>query len=166
MRSSVSASMISAIERGTKSPTVSILSKLAAAMAVPISALVDGTHQTTPRIVVRRARLTTGTSKSKAPRRVTLNPAVHGSNLEFLRYTVPPRVLAGPFAGHTRGTIEHIHLARGQLRIVCGEDQVLLEAGDSCSCHTDVPHAFDNRQGKAEALLYIVTEPPLANPQR
>ena len=153
--------MISAIERGTKSPTISILSKLAEALAVPISALVDRMQQTMPRIVVRRAQAMPRTAKSKAPRRIPLNPVVHGSNLEFLRYAVPPHTLAGPFSGHTRGTIEHVHLAKGRLRIVCGKDEVLLEAGDSCSCYTDVPHSFDNRHGKAEALLYLVAESTL-----
>lgn len=32
------------------------------------------------------------------------------------------------------------------------------EAGDSCSSLADGPHAFDNRQGEEEAVIYLVIE--------
>jgi transcriptional regulator with XRE-family HTH domain len=54
-KSGVSSSMISEIERGAKSPTISTLSALAQALGVPISALVEGTAPTTGRIQVVRA---------------------------------------------------------------------------------------------------------------
>ena len=165
-RSNVSPSMISAIERGRKSPTVSILSMLARAMTLPVSALF-GAGDNAPRMYVTRGGNPEATStKGKAPCRVTLSAAIPGSTLEFVQYTVPAGALAGPFAGHGRGVIEHVHLAKGSLRVVCGDDEVLLEAGDSCSCYTDVPHAFDNRQSKAAALLYVVAEPPIAGSRR
>jgi quercetin dioxygenase-like cupin family protein len=78
--------------------------------------------------------------------------------VEFLRYTVPPRTTAGPFAAHASGTIEHILVASGAVRIVCGDDVARLEAGDSCSCFADAPHLFDNANGKVEALIYLVIE--------
>jgi hypothetical protein len=37
---------------------------------------------------------------------------------------------------------------------------VTLEAGDSCTCFADTAHRFDNREGKVEALIYIVVEQP------
>jgi quercetin dioxygenase-like cupin family protein len=60
----------------------------------------------------------------------------------------------------SRGVIEHIHLAAGRIRILLGNDAAILEAGDTCSCLADAPHAFDNREGAAEALVYIVSESP------
>ena len=155
-RSAVSASMISAIERAAKSPTVSTLGLLARAMALPPSSLLDAGQRTITRIHVKRLRSTS--RRSAARDRVALNAAIPGSHVGFLRLTVPPRALAGPFAGHARGTIEHVHLAKGRLRVVCGEEEVVLDAGDSCSCYTDVPHSFDNRESKSEAMLYVVVE--------
>jgi hypothetical protein len=81
-----------------------------------------------------------------------------GSKVEFSWCLVPPRSLAGPFAPHAKGTIEHVHLASGSIRIVVGADNISLLAGDTCSCIADVPHSFDNRDGKKEALLYVVIE--------
>ena len=42
--------------------------------------------------------------------------------------------------------------------MIVGSDSVSLAAGDTCSCLADVSHSFDNRDGKKEALLYIVVE--------
>jgi transcriptional regulator with XRE-family HTH domain len=160
-RSGVSSSMISDIERGAKSPTISTLASLGEALAVPISALVD---RTTP--AVRRMRVVRATERSGAidpasgARRDDFGPALAGSRVEFLRYTVPPRAVAGPFAAHATGTIEHIHLAAGRLRVTLGNDAVMLGAGDSCTCLADATHGFDNSESNVEAQLYLVIEPP------
>jgi transcriptional regulator with XRE-family HTH domain len=161
-KSEVSASMISEIERGAKSPTVSTLCRLADAMGVPVSALIEAGRQAPPGIRVARWTKAKVPARKSTPR-LDLTPAIPGSNLEFLHYTVPPRAVAGPFAAHPRGTIEHVHLLKGALRVVCGDDEVSLTAGDTCSCYTDVPHSFDNRKSGAHASLFVVVEPALDN---
>jgi transcriptional regulator with XRE-family HTH domain len=158
-KSGVSPSMISDIERTAKSPTVSTLSALAAALGVPTAALISDTTSESGRIrVVRAAERLPVAGRTSAVTRESFGPAIAGSKVEFLRCLVPPRSLAGPFAPHPKGTIEHVHLASGSIRMVVGSDSVSLAAGDSCSCLADVPHSFDNRDGKKEALLYIVVE--------
>jgi transcriptional regulator with XRE-family HTH domain len=160
-RSGVSSSMISDIERGAKSPTISTLSALAEALAVPVSALVDGTTSATTRLrVVRASDRLAFIDPASGAKRDSFGPAVAGSKLEFLRYAVPPHAVAGPFPAHASGTIEHIHLAAGRLRVMLGTDTVMLEAGDSCTCLADAQHGFDNREGDVEALLYLIIEPP------
>ena len=80
--------------------------------------------------------------------------------MEFIRYVVPSKKIAGPFAPHPEGTIEHMHVAAGNVRVVFGTDAVDLRTGDSCSCFADIPHHFDNRQSRQAALIYIVVEHP------
>jgi transcriptional regulator with XRE-family HTH domain len=158
-QSGISASMISDIERGAKSPTISTLSVLAAALGVPIAALVEPASPAAGRIrVVRGAARRDVVDPANGARRESFGPAVAGSRVEFLRYTVQPHTIAGPFAAHARGTIEYIHLAGGRLRVVLGDEEVRLEAGDSCSCHADAPHLFDNADGDEAALIYLVSE--------
>ena len=160
-RSGVSSSMISDVERGAKSPTISTLSALAQALGVPISALVDSAAPPTARIhVVRAAERAEFIDPKSGARRNSLGPSLPGSRVEFLRYAVPPHTVAGPFAPHAGGTIEHMHLAAGSMRAVFGTDEVMLEAGDSCACVADTPHRFDNRKSKVEALIYLVVERP------
>jgi transcriptional regulator with XRE-family HTH domain len=160
-RSGVSSSMISEVERGAKSPTISTLSALAQALGVPISALVDSAAPEAGRIhVVRASERREFIDPTSGARRDSIRPALAGSKVDFLRYAVPPHTVAGPFAAHARGTIEHMHLAAGSIRAVFGTDSVTLDAGDSCTCLADAPHRFDNREGDIEALIYIVVERP------
>jgi mannose-6-phosphate isomerase-like protein (cupin superfamily) len=93
-------------------------------------------------------------------RRYDLVCTLTGGRANFTRFVVPPRKMAGPFAAHARGTIEHVYVAAGTLRAEFGSDAVTLEAGDSCSSFADVPHYFDNREGEQEALIFIVAEKP------
>jgi transcriptional regulator with XRE-family HTH domain len=158
-QSGVSASMISDIERGAKSPTITTLAVLADALGVPVALLVEPAAPASGRIrVVRGAERPTVIDPVNGACRESFGPAVAGSRIEFLRYTVQPHTIAGPFAAHPRGTIEHVHLASGALRIVLGDEEVRLAAGDSCSCHADATHLFDNADGDAAALLYLVSE--------
>jgi transcriptional regulator with XRE-family HTH domain len=160
-RSGVSSSMISDVERGAKSPTISTLAALAEALAVPVSALVDGAHPAPSRMrIVRAAERSGSIDPASGARRDHFGPALAGSRIEFLRCTVPPRAIAGPFAAHANGTIEHIHLAAGSVRITLGDDAVVLKAGDSCTCLADAAHGFDNSESDVEAELYLVIEPP------
>jgi len=160
-RSGVSASMLSDLERGTKSPTVSTLSAIAGALEVPLAALVDEAPAQARRLRVERAaERREAIDRKSGARRDDFGPVPAGSGIRFLRYSVPPRTVAGPFPAHARGTIEHIHLAAGSLRITVGGDSEVLKAGDSCTCLSDAPHGFDNSEGRVEARLYMVIEGP------
>jgi len=157
--SEISSSMISDIERGTKSPTIATLSRVAAALGLPLPALLDEASPGPGRIrVVRSGERPPVVDPANGASRQNFGPAVAGSNVEFLRYAVPPRTMAGPFAAHRRGAIEHVHLAAGAVRIVVGDEAVRLAAGDSCSCFADAAHLFDNADGDVEALIYLVIE--------
>jgi transcriptional regulator with XRE-family HTH domain len=160
-RSGISPSMISDIERGAKSPTVSTLAALAPALGVAVSALLDSDASVTGRIhLVRASERAEHVDAASGARRYDLGSAQGGSKVDFTRFVVPPHVIAGPFAAHARGTIEHVFIAAGTIRVEFGDDAVILEAGDSCSSLADAPHYFDNREGDVEALMYIVAEKP------
>ena len=157
-RSGVSSSMISDIERGEKSPTISTLSTLAAALGTPMSALIERPITTRRIQVVRGSKRNSRIDRANGERRQSFGPAVTGSKVEFMSYAVPPHTTAGPFPAHAAGTIEHIHVAAGAVRLAVGDNAVSLEAGDSCSCYTDAIHLFDNARGDVEALIYLVRE--------
>jgi transcriptional regulator with XRE-family HTH domain len=160
-RSGVSPSMISDVERGAKSPTIATLSALAAALEMPVSALVESPAQSSGRIhVVRASEWHEVVHPGSGAKRDTYRPPLAASKVEMTRYVVPPRTEAGPFAAHTKGTIEHMYLAAGRLGVVFGSDRAVLETGDCCTCIADAPHFFDNRESDVEALIYIIVERP------
>jgi transcriptional regulator with XRE-family HTH domain len=156
-RSGISPSMISDIERGAKSPTVTTVVRLAQALGVTASALIDGgTDQASHRIrILRRGEGVGG--EHPAPWK-SLGPASSGSRIDFVRYQIPPSTALGPSPAHAFGTVEHMHVASGTVRVTVGDETADLVAGDSCSCRTDAPHRVENSDSSAEALIYLIVE--------
>jgi quercetin dioxygenase-like cupin family protein/DNA-binding transcriptional regulator YiaG len=138
-RSGISSSMISEIERGTKSPTVTTL----------------GTGPALRIHVLRRGEGAGG--QHPAPWE-SLGPAAPGSRIDFVRYQIPPSTVLGPSAAHASGTVEHMHVAAGTVRVTVGDETAELSAGDSCSCRTDAPHGVENPHPSAAALIYLIVE--------
>ena len=152
-RSLVSASMISDIERGAKSPTVATLVRLAHALGVGAAALLE--EGAAPRIlVVRRGEGARGEGASAWEK---LGPAGAGSRIEFVRHVIPAGAVLGPSPAHAAGTLEHMHVVRGRVRVTVGEEVAEMEAGDGCSCRTDVAHGVAN-PGAEAAEVYVILE--------
>lgn len=155
-RSGISASMISDVERGTKSPTVTTVVRLAQALGVSAASLIDGGAEPAPRIRVLRHGEGAG-GAHPAPWE-SLGPAGPGSRIDFVRYQIPPSTSLGPAAAHTPGTLEHMHVAAGTVRVTVGDETAELVAGDSCTCRTDAPHGMENPDPSVEALIYLIVE--------
>jgi transcriptional regulator with XRE-family HTH domain len=155
-RSGISASMISDVERGSKSPTVTTVVRLAQALGTSVAALVDGGTAPSPRIrILRRGE---GAGGEHPARWNSLGPAAPGSRIDFVRYQIPPSTALGPATAHAHGTIEHMHVATGTVRVTVGDETAELFEGDSCSCRTDAPHGVENPDPSAEALIYLIVE--------
>jgi len=155
-RSGISSSMISDIERGAKSPTVITVVRLAQALGVSAAALVDGGASEVSRILILRRG--EGAGGEHPARWQSLSPAAPGSRIDFVRYEIPPATVLGPTDAHAAGTVEHMHVASGTVRVTVGEETAELAAGDSCSCRTDVSHAIENPDPSAAALIYLIVE--------
>lgn len=157
-RSGISPSMISDIERGEKAPTVVTLVRLAEALGTAAASLLDAAADAPSRIRLQR--------HAEAPKGLKpapwtgLVPGIDGTRIDVVRYELPPATVLGPTAGHAAGTLEHLHLESGALRVTVGGESVDLAAGDGCSCRTDVPHAIENLDRSANALFYLVVERP------
>jgi quercetin dioxygenase-like cupin family protein len=151
--------MISDVERALKSPTISTLASLAQALEMPLSAVVDSQPPMRMR-VVRASERQLLVEPGTGAKRDHFGPTIAGSEVEFLRYVVPPHTLVGPLPAHAPGTIEHVYLASGTVRVILGDDVADLQTGDTCSCFADLPHGFDNRESEVPADLIIVVEPP------
>jgi hypothetical protein len=55
-----------------------------------------------------------------------------------------------PAAAPAPGTIGHMHVADGTVRVTMGDETAEL-AADSCSCRTDAPRGVENPRSSAEA---------------
>lgn len=156
-RSGVSRSMLSAVERGEKTPTVLVLHRIAVGLGSNITRLL-GEEQAASVVVLRRAAQDVARDPSGWERR-NLAPAQPGVAFEFMRTTIPPGVNAGEFPPHPPGSREYVAVEQGTLQLTVAGAMYLLETGDSITYHGDCWHAFAN-PGPDGCVYYLALEAP------
>ena len=150
----VSKAMLSQIEQDKVNPTVAVMLRIASALKVTISDLLDvpGPHNI---IKVIRANNDLHTFRSDDACHVrTLSPLGLEKNVEFYRIKLES---GGEMASepHFPGTEELLYLARGCLQIVSGGQEAQLHKGDSIHYRADIPHTLKNA-GKGICEVFIV----------
>ena len=160
VRSGVSASMLSDVERGTKSPTIAILSAIAEGLGVPLSSLVsDEQALDAGPLIVRAAEMPQVTDPESLVERLHLGPVIGESHVEFVRFILPPGKSTGGFIGHAPGTIERVYVARGNVEILLSGKTFSLSPGDAIMYRASVPHPLA-ATGTEPAEVYLVVERP------
>ncbi|MCR6483720.1 XRE family transcriptional regulator [Amycolatopsis sp. OK19-0408] len=148
----VSVSMLSAIERGEKTPTVVVLSRIADGLGLSLSRLLADLE--TDRVIVRRAAEQDHVAEPGGWHRTVLTPVVPGVNFEWIRTTLPPRCDAGTFPAYAPGSHEFVAVEAGTLHLGVGAAEYVLGAGDSVYFPADAPHSYANRG--ADPCVYHV----------
>lgn len=148
----VSVSMLSAIERGEKTPTVVVLSRIADGLGLSVSRLLAGLE--TDRVIVRRAAEQDHVAEPGGWHRTVLTPVVPGVNFEWIRTTLPPGCDAGAFPAYAPGSHEFVAVEAGELCLGVGDAEYVLAAGDSVYFPADAGHSYANRG--AQPCVYSV----------
>ncbi len=152
-RSGVSRAMLSQIELGQSTPTISVLWKIAGALAVPFSALITSGGPAAPRVLsARDAKILTNHDGSFTSRALFPFNEPRRNELYELRLTVGGQELAEP---HAPGTVENLVVTVGEVEIIVASTVHRLRTGDAILFTADVPHAYRN-VGREEALMYLV----------
>ncbi len=151
--SGVSRSMVSQIERGESSPTVATLWNLTQALQVDFAGLLEGKPE--PGIVVVRA---------------TAAPVIHGRGTGVQIRILSPAEAVGEHEvydlffqpggalesdPHSPGCREHLTVVEGALRVRSGEEEQLLNPGDTARYPADRAHAILAEGGGARAILIV-----------
>jgi transcriptional regulator with XRE-family HTH domain len=155
----VSRSMLSAVERGAKVPTILVLHRIATGLGSNVTRLL-GEERAAPVIVLRREEQDVARDPSGWERR-NLAPVLPGVDFELMRTTIPPGVDAGVFPPHPSGSREYVAVERGTLRLTVAGTEYLLDAGDAIFYEGDCRHAFAN-PGTETCVYYLA----LAVPER
>jgi XRE family transcriptional regulator, regulator of sulfur utilization len=140
--SSVSVSMLSAVERGEKAATVTVLDRIASGLGVSLGTLVSLAADS--RVIVRRAAEQDVVDEPGGWRRTILTPVVAGVNFEWIRTTLPAGCDAGWFPGYAPGSHEFVAVDTGTLRLRLDERVLDLAAGDSAYFAADTRHGYAN----------------------
>lgn len=140
----ISVSTLSRLESGQRRPTLELLLPLARAHQVPLDELVDAPETGDPRIHQR----------SFERHGVTMIPLTRRpGGLQAYKMVYPPSWPAGELEQQTHEGHEWLYVLNGRLRLLLGEHDLTLAAGEVAEFDTRTPHAIANPgPGPAEVL--------------
>jgi len=164
VKSGVSRSMISLVERGESSPTAVVLEKLAAGLDTTLAGLFAAPAATaTPEPrgpVARAADQVEWRDPASGYRRRNLTAAGLDVPLQLVEVRFPAKARVS-FDNHTRATRIHqqVWIIAGTMELTVGHDLHRLEAGDCLALQLDQPLMFHNPGDKpARYLVALVDE--------
>jgi transcriptional regulator with XRE-family HTH domain len=158
-RSGVSAPMLSQVERGETSPTLTVASRIASGLELRLSQLLrldEGGSVT----VVRAGERTRGGNKRRGHGFEVLTSSQPGQRAEISRHTLAPGGATGAADDppmHEPGSRETALVETGSVVLVCDGQQYVLEAGDCVTFDADLPHHFENPATEDAAFLAVVS---------
>jgi transcriptional regulator with XRE-family HTH domain len=156
VRARVSRSMLSAIERGLKAPTVLVLDRIATGLDTSLARLL-GTETRARLIVMRRRDQKVARDRSGWERRL-LSPVLPRVEFEFMRTTLRPGVDAGVFLPHAHGSREYVAIESGTLLLTINGAPYRLNAGDSIYYDGDCLHGFANPHPDTPCVYYLAMD--------
>lgn len=153
--SGVSRAMLGQIETGKSSPTISILSKIAAALDVTCGSLITERADAAMTPLPRAKSKILSSSEGKFQTRA-LFPFESERKVEFYELRIAPHH-AEVAEAHPHGTVENLVVTQGTVEIIAGKlPPHILGEGDAIVFDADVNHTYRNMTG-TEAILYLVT---------
>ncbi|NUR74506.1 MAG: helix-turn-helix transcriptional regulator [Hamadaea sp.] len=152
--SGVSRSMLSEVERGSRTPTVGVLDRIATGLGTSVARLLRP-ESPERRILLRHEKQ--DVAQADGWQRRILSPVLPGVEFEFMRTTVEPGVDAGVFTPHGPGTREYLAVESGTLRLSLDDEVTELHAGDSVFYAGDCHHGFAN-PGDEPCVYYLVMD--------
>jgi transcriptional regulator with XRE-family HTH domain len=154
-RSGVSAPMLSQVERGETSPTLSVAERIAGGLDLSLSQLLrldEGAHVVVIRARERRQRTRRG------HRTEELTPPLPGQRADVSLHALEPGAATGTAGDpplHEPGARETAVVLAGSVTLLIDDERHDLKAGDSVTFDADLPHHFENR-GRTAAKFFAV----------
>jgi transcriptional regulator with XRE-family HTH domain len=139
----ISVSTLSRLESGQRRPTLELLLPLARAHQVPLDELVDAPATGDPRIHPRPFDR----------HGVTMIPLTRRpGGLQAYKQLYPPHWPGTTLEQKSHEGYEWLYVLSGRLRLLLGDHDVTLKAGEVAEFDTHVPHAFGTGAEPAEVL--------------
>jgi transcriptional regulator with XRE-family HTH domain len=139
----ISVSTLSRLESGQRRPTLELLLPLARAHQVPLDELVGAPSSGDPRIH----------PKPYVRDGVTVIPLTRRpGGLQAFRQLYPANWPGRELEQKSHEGYEWVYVLSGRLRLLLGDHDVTLTAGEAAEFDTHVPHAFATVDGPAEVL--------------
>ena len=151
---------LSNLEQGAGNPTVDTLFAVAAALGVPVTRLVAEREQV---MTVQRAGEVVweqhGGYESRSLDHVYGSGVIENYLVRIGRTGQGP---GKPSEPHPVGTLEHLYVISGRVRVGPADEPVELSAGDFVRYPGDRAHVYESLEG--ESLVHIVVSVPRVQP--
>jgi transcriptional regulator with XRE-family HTH domain len=147
-RTGISPSTLSRLEAGRRRPTLELLLPLARAYQVALDELVGAPPTGDPRVHARRFKR----------HGMTFVPLTrHLGGLHAYKQILPGghAPCDGPLEQNAHEGYEWLYVLSGRLRLVLGEHDLVLTAGEAAEFDTRTPHGFANAGAEPVELLTI-----------
>jgi transcriptional regulator with XRE-family HTH domain len=159
LRSGVSAPMLSQVERGETSPTLTVAARIAAGLELRLSQLLrldeDGAVT-----IVRAGERSRGGAKRRGHSFEVMTAARPGQRAELSRHTLAPGGATGAADDppmHEPGSRETALVEHGSVALVCDGQRYELDEGDCVTFDADLSHHFENPGAREAAFLAVVS---------
>jgi XRE family transcriptional regulator, regulator of sulfur utilization len=155
-RSGVSAPMLSQVERGATSPTLTVAERIAAGLDLTLSQLLrldEGAHVVVIPAGERRTR------ERRGHRTEELTPPLPGQRADVSVHTLAPGAATGRPGDpplHEPGARETAVVLAGEVALLIDDRRHDLAAGDSVTFDADLPHRFSNEGSEPAEFLAVV----------
>jgi XRE family transcriptional regulator, regulator of sulfur utilization len=159
VRSGVSAPMLSQVERGETSPTLTVAARIATGLELRLSQLLRLDEDGAVTIVGARDRQRGG-NKRRGHSFEVLTSSQPGQRAELSRHALAPGGATGapddpPM--HEPGSRETALVQDGSVVLVCDGQHYELREGDCVTFDADLPHHFENHSSAEAAFLAVVS---------
>ena len=158
-RSGVSAPMLSQVERGETSPTLTTAARIAFGLELRLSQLLrldeDGAVT-----IVRAGERSAGGNAKRGHRFELLTALRPGQRAELSRHTLAPAGTTGAADDppmHEPGSRETALVEHGRVVLVCDGRRYELNEGDCVTFDADLPHRFENPTDGEALFLAVVS---------
>jgi transcriptional regulator with XRE-family HTH domain len=158
-RSGVSAPMLSQVERGETSPTLTVAARIAAGLDLRLSQLLRLDEQGAV-TVVRVTERQRGGNTRRGHSFEVLTSSQPGQRAELSRHSLGPGGSTGASDDppmHEPGSRETALVEEGSIVLVCDGAAYELHEGDTVTFDADLPHHFENPTAAEAAFLAVVS---------
>jgi transcriptional regulator with XRE-family HTH domain len=158
-RCGVSAPMLSQVERGETSPTLTVAARIAAGLELRLSQLLrldEGSSVT----VVRKSQRQRGGNTRGGHRFEVLTAGQPGQRAELSLHTLAPGGATGAVDDppmHEPGSRETALVEHGSVTLLCDGRRYELSEGDCVTFDADLPHHFENPTDDVASFLAVVS---------
>ena len=164
VRSGVSRSMISLVERGESSPTAVVLERLATGLGVTMAAMFDvpaGIGKANGPIM-RRTDQPVWRDPASGYLRRNVSPAAVAQPMQIVEVEFPPKARVAFESGARDVRVDQqVWVLEGTIDITLGDDRHRLRTGDCLAMQLDRPTMFHNPTRKPVRYAVVLASDPM-----